>query len=592
VSEQHINVSARNVVNVTNENAADLFDDITNQSSVKLSSVYHLDDMIQLYRDLPKELFLSRVLSDTNSDERHLKQLRAKLFAELKALEEFPFAPGTDLKRRKNNNRGEGAVMKLCGDIYVLTSILDGAPFDDLKDLISSSKYSSQHDCDHDQSVLVDSNTPLAKSSSSQNCDPELTLLRSLVATIQADVMALKQDNTSLQSNMAQEIQSMKNDIKLLKSESESNLNGLKKSIVECQQSVERLGNEKYNGVSNVKSDVRQIRSDLISIDETLDLRYAELNGKMSSISKFEKRLSKIETKIHKSRISVDKSVQISDSASVCKSLSCDQTKTTCQVNTHDKSVQISDSASVCKSLSCDQTKTTCEVNTHDLTTKLPASGMERPSSESPSSSVRNEHRFPSTLGATRLYKSPGSRLIKRLPDKSTDSCASSGARQGPDLMSFSPSNQTSNCASALSDKSKSDENSQTAVNTTVNEVHEQQSFSCTLNNGFNNLTADTEIEDNRSYSDVAKGISGSTDYSKSTFNENPESRIPVLVSYRHDEKNISHPTRVPIVHNIELQQDIPVSTADTEDDDFVSHIRRRTKRFYVGGFYPSITEA
>lgn len=126
VSEQHINVSARSM------------------SSVKLSSVYHLDDVIQLYRDLPNDLFQSRILSDNNSDERQLKHLRGKLFSELKAFEDFPFAPGTDLKRRKNNNRGEGAVTKLCGDIYVLTSILDGAPFDDLKDLISSSKYSSQ----------------------------------------------------------------------------------------------------------------------------------------------------------------------------------------------------------------------------------------------------------------------------------------------------------------------------------------------------------------------------------------------------------------------------------------------------------------
>ena len=135
VSEQHINVSARNMVNVTSENVADLFDDITYQSSVKLSSVYHLDDFIQLYKDLPKDLFQSGILSDNNSDERQLKHLRRKLFSELKAFEFIPFAPGTNLKRRKNNNRGEGAVMKLCGDIYVLTSILDGAPFDNLKQL-------------------------------------------------------------------------------------------------------------------------------------------------------------------------------------------------------------------------------------------------------------------------------------------------------------------------------------------------------------------------------------------------------------------------------------------------------------------------
>lgn len=554
------------MVNVTSENVADLFDDITYQSSVKLSSVYHLDDVIQLYRDLPKDLFQSRILSDNNSDERQLKHLRGKLFSELKAFEDFPFAPGTDLKRRKNNNRGEGAVTKLCGDIYVLTSILDGAPFDDLKDLISSSKYSSQNDCEHDQSVLADSNTPLAKPSSSHNCDPELTLLRSLVATIQADVIALKQDNASLRTDVAQEIQSVKNDIKLLKSESESSLNGLRKSTTECQQSIERIGSEKYNGVSSIKSDVRQIRSDLISIDETLDLRYSELNEKISAISKVEKRLSKIEIKMHKSRNFVDKNVQISDGANVSKSPPLGQ------INEN------------------------CEGNAPDWTADLPAA-TELNSSESTNSCLPDEQRFPSTLGATRLYKSPGSRRIKRLPGKSKNKGVSPDGCEGQDLMSFSPSmisgNQIDNSVLAHNDEFSSDKNSQGATNTTLNITDKPYTFSCTVNNRFNNLTTDTEIEDNRSYSDVTKGVSGSVGNANSALNENPRSRIPVLVSNRHDDKNNSNPTRVRTVHNIEPQRDCPLSTADTEnDDDFVTHIRRRTKGFYVGGFFPTITDA
>ena len=56
-------------------------------------------------------------------------------------------------------------------------------------------------------------------------------------------------------------------------------------------------------------------------------------------------------------------------------------------------------------------------------------------------------------------------------------------------------------------------------------------------------MTTDTEIEDNRSYSDVAKGVSGSVGNANSALNENPRSRIPVLVSNRHDDKNNSNPT-------------------------------------------------
>lgn len=226
-----------------------------------------------------------------------------------------------------------------------------------------------------------------------------------------------------------------------------------------------------------------------------------------------------------------------------------------------------------------------------------PAAGTELNSSGSTNSCLPDEQRFPSTLGATRLYKSPGSRRIKRLPGKSKNKGVSPVGCEGQDLMSFSPSmisgNQIENSALAHNDEFSSDKNSQGATNTTLNITDKPYTFSCTVNNRFNNLTTDTEIEDNRSYSDVAKGVSGSVGYANFALNENPRSRIPVLVSNRHDDKNNSNLTRVRTVHKIEPQRDCPLSTADTEnDDDFVTHIRRRTKGFYVGGFFPSITDA
>ena len=223
---------------MTQDNVLDLFDEISRSDDIE-SHRQQYSALVQLYRDLPKDMFLSRILSDYNADEKLLYELRSNLFAELKSIEKCPFVPGTELKRRKNTTRGEGVHVKLCGDIYILTSVLDGAPFDDLKDLISISKYSSQNE--NDQSVLIDANTPLVGKNLPQNSDFDLTILRSSIATVQADIIALKQDNNTLND----ELKSIKNELISFKSETEAALNKIKSTVAECEQSIVRIGDDK-----------------------------------------------------------------------------------------------------------------------------------------------------------------------------------------------------------------------------------------------------------------------------------------------------------------------------------------------------------
>ena len=96
---------------VTQDNVLDLFDEISRSDDVE-SHRQQYSALVQLYRDLPKDMFLSRILSDYNADEKQLYELRSNLFAELKSIEKCPFAPGTELKRRKNTTRGEGVHVK------------------------------------------------------------------------------------------------------------------------------------------------------------------------------------------------------------------------------------------------------------------------------------------------------------------------------------------------------------------------------------------------------------------------------------------------------------------------------------------------
>lgn len=140
-----ISISSRQLVRVSSENVYSVYHDIV-QSSLTT------DKSVNLYTDLAKELFLSQILSDYHSDEIELYSLRNKLFNELNNLEEFPFAPKSELKKRKHTRAGEGVAMKLCTDIHTLTTVVEGAPFEDLKDLLSISKLAL-----HNQSMCGDS---------------------------------------------------------------------------------------------------------------------------------------------------------------------------------------------------------------------------------------------------------------------------------------------------------------------------------------------------------------------------------------------------------------------------------------------------
>ena len=93
----NVNISSRNLINVTPENVSNLYEDITSSSNNMLSLSQSVKNLIQSYRQVPKDLFLSQLLSDYHSDEIELKHLRALVFFELKDLEEFPYSLGAEL---------------------------------------------------------------------------------------------------------------------------------------------------------------------------------------------------------------------------------------------------------------------------------------------------------------------------------------------------------------------------------------------------------------------------------------------------------------------------------------------------------------
>ena len=140
-------------------------------------------------------MFISQIISDFHSDEMELKELRNTLFSELKILEEFPYPIGSKLKRRKKPKTGENTAVKLCNDIYVLASVFEGASFEDMKELLSISKFNNENT--QNDTVCIES------SDTNVSCkhDSDISLFRSMLTTIQADMFSLIQENKSLRED-------------------------------------------------------------------------------------------------------------------------------------------------------------------------------------------------------------------------------------------------------------------------------------------------------------------------------------------------------------------------------------------------------
>ena len=71
-----MNVSSRHLVQVTPDNVESIYNEL---DQPPIGQKDYSADLIQLCRDLPKDMFVTRLLDDNNSDEVRLKDVRYNL---------------------------------------------------------------------------------------------------------------------------------------------------------------------------------------------------------------------------------------------------------------------------------------------------------------------------------------------------------------------------------------------------------------------------------------------------------------------------------------------------------------------------------
>ena len=81
-------------------------------------------------------------------------------------------------------------------------------------------------------------------------------------------MVAIKQENISLKSELKSEIKTMRSDLNRLHMDITADFSEVRTLISTNAQSIDRVCSERSNGVASLKSDIKQMKADIKSISD------------------------------------------------------------------------------------------------------------------------------------------------------------------------------------------------------------------------------------------------------------------------------------------------------------------------------------
>ena len=336
-----VNVSNVHSVQVTEENVNELFNSIDGPNSQLLSTFQcgqpviphpgsqtedtqdigavasdplNVDNLLSLVRLFPKDLFITQVLQLSSSDRDMLERVRMVVLECIQQSDGYPFSLSASLKKRLQTRTGDSVEYKLAQDVYCLSSVLDGADWDDLRDVL---------------------NIPPPKKSISQSaCDvsfqamniTEFEQLKTVVQGLTADMVAIKQENIAIKTELNSEIKSLRSDLNQLQADITGDISEVRSLISTNAQSIERVCNDRSNGVANLKSDIKLLHSEVKSIldDPVFSISVSSIGESINKMSAFDSRLNKLEK-----RVQSGKTTALTGSGETSKPGQCKQSSNT-----------------------------------------------------------------------------------------------------------------------------------------------------------------------------------------------------------------------------------------------------------------------
>ena len=264
--------------------------DSTQDSECAKTDPLSVDNLLSLLRSTPRELFITQVLQDSAKSRDRLESVRLDLVECLQQTEGYPFDSRACLKTRKQMRTGDRVEYKLAQDTYILASVIDGAEWDDLREVLDIPRPSKKSQ----------SQSALDVSFQATNIT-ELELLKKMVQGLSSDMIAIKQENSTLKSELKAEIKSMRKYLsKLETADITADLSEVRSLISTNAQSIDRICNDRSNGVANIKSVIKLLKTDVKNIqDEPIfSVSVISLGECLNKVSSFDKQINKLERRI------------------------------------------------------------------------------------------------------------------------------------------------------------------------------------------------------------------------------------------------------------------------------------------------------
>ncbi len=136
--------------------------------------------LTSLARQMPKDMFVNKLLTSSGSSEATLETIRSQMFEVVKEAEDFPYGLQVELKRRVRTRAGDSLATKLARDVHCLTTVIDGGDYSDLTELMSLPRIN--------RNSRSQQNSTVVSSEHKCDCSAELKQLKDDIANIRADV--------------------------------------------------------------------------------------------------------------------------------------------------------------------------------------------------------------------------------------------------------------------------------------------------------------------------------------------------------------------------------------------------------------------
>lgn len=250
---------------------------VLDEENYPTPSETEITQLLVLFRGLPREMFINRILVNYSSCEVKLENARVNIMEKLKEMEDFPFGLQAELKRRLHTRAGESVPTKLAQDIHTLLSVLDGGDYSDIKDMLSNGKVQRS------QSVTA---TPLRPTRQSDHT-AEIELLTQTVNTIKSDMLCLKQTHLGSEEARSHQIKALKSSLVSLKTDMKQLSTSVSKHLTEIKLGIERIESDRCTGIVQMKSEIRLLKDTVKNIQDICDQNtYSAVKGKSNKSSK------------------------------------------------------------------------------------------------------------------------------------------------------------------------------------------------------------------------------------------------------------------------------------------------------------------